>query len=88
MMPPSTAAEANSNLPGRATPCNIPAAAVPYKSSEPVKSWNNEAAKRGLGFRSMVRKEQEKKKEQEKRKANGSSLIPEKIRKEMQKYFS
>ncbi|XP_060561806.1 uncharacterized protein LOC132721505 [Ruditapes philippinarum] len=87
-MPPSMAAEANSNLPGRATPCIIPAAAVPYKSSEPVKSWNNDTAKRGLGFRSRVRKENEKKKEQEKRNANVSNLIPEKIRKEMQKYFN
>ncbi|XP_060589327.1 uncharacterized protein LOC132744587 [Ruditapes philippinarum] len=87
MMHPSTPAKANSNMPGHATPCVIPTAAVPYNTSEPVKSWNNDTAKRGLGFKSRVKEEQEKR-ELEKRKSNVGRLMPEKIRKEMKKYFN
>ncbi|XP_053402770.1 uncharacterized protein LOC123550145 [Mercenaria mercenaria] len=81
ILPPTTAAAANSNLPGCSTPCLIPTAAVPYKSAEHVKTWNGDTAKRGLGFRSKIKREQ-----QEKRKLS-INLIPEKIRKEMKKYF-
>ncbi|XP_053401746.1 uncharacterized protein LOC128557726 [Mercenaria mercenaria] len=81
ILPPTTAAAANSNLPGCSTPCLIPTAAVPYKSAEHVKTWNGDTAKRGLGFRSKIKREQ-----QEKRKLS-INLIPDKIRKEMKKYF-
>lgn len=79
---PSSVAAANSNLPGRTTPCPIPNAAVPTKSLEPVRLWDGHAAKRGVGYRSKAKKEADK------RKADDNTLVPERIRQQMKRYFT
>ncbi|XP_045211488.1 uncharacterized protein LOC123562980 isoform X2 [Mercenaria mercenaria] len=79
---PTPVTASNSNLSGCSTPSRTPSAAVNYKSAEPVKGWNGEAAKRKLGFKSR------EKMEKEETTAIDVGRMPEKIRKQMKKYFS
>lgn len=78
---PITAAEANSNLPGRRTPYPIPPKAIPKQTPEPIRQWDAHTAKRGLGFKSKIKEEAKE------NKSTTSNLIPESVRKQMKKYF-
>ncbi|WAR08501.1 hypothetical protein MAR_018459 [Mya arenaria] len=83
LMRPTTAAAANCNLPGRTTPCPIPSAALPTKTREHVKQWDGHTAKRGVGFRSKLKKEATAPPAR-----SNMSTVPEKIRLQMKKYFT
>ncbi|KAH3828176.1 hypothetical protein DPMN_130128 [Dreissena polymorpha] len=80
---PSTAAAANCNLPDCTTPCFFPPEAVPVKTREQVRPWDGKSAKRKLGFRSKFKKE-----EPERKSGLSVDTIPERIRKQMKKYFT
>ncbi|KAH3828160.1 hypothetical protein DPMN_130112 [Dreissena polymorpha] len=80
---PTTTAAANCNIPGCTTPSFIPPDAVPVKTREPVRVWDGNSAKSKLGFRSKFKKE-----EPERKTSLSVGTIPERIMKQIKKFFT
>ena len=80
-MRPITAARANKNDAGSTS--DMPFIQVqPQLRAEPMRNWDGEVAKRGVGFKSRVKDEDAPKVKE------FSANLPEKIRKQMKKYLN